>query len=104
MAQVVIDNPILNSPFSEPTRHFKFDDQGITNEVADGRRSSGYVIPIAQPKKRGKQLPFETEWTSDRYKESADTGSWEQKLAQSLEEMPEVSGYVKNQSLGFTIP
>jgi type III restriction enzyme len=34
----------------------------------------------------------------------ADTGSWEQKLAQALEEMPEVVRYVKNQSLGFTIP
>ena len=34
----------------------------------------------------------------------ADTGSWEQKLAQSLEDMPEVLRYVKNQSLGFTIP
>jgi type III restriction enzyme len=34
----------------------------------------------------------------------ADTGSWEQKMAQALEEMPEVARYVKNQSLGFTIP
>ncbi len=34
----------------------------------------------------------------------ADTGSWEQKLAQALEEMPEVVRYVKNHNLGFTIP
>jgi type III restriction enzyme len=34
----------------------------------------------------------------------ADTGSWEQKLAQSLEEMPEIDCYVKNQGLNFTIP
>jgi type III restriction enzyme len=34
----------------------------------------------------------------------ADTGSWEQKLAQVLEEMPEVTRYVKNQGLNFTIP
>ena len=34
----------------------------------------------------------------------ADTGSWEQKLAQSLEEMDEVLCYVKNQNLGFHIP
>ena len=34
----------------------------------------------------------------------ADTGSWEQKLAASLEDMPEVIRYVKNASLGFTIP
>ncbi len=34
----------------------------------------------------------------------ADTGSWEQKMAQTLEEMDEVVAYVKNQGLGFTIP
>jgi type III restriction enzyme len=34
----------------------------------------------------------------------ADTGSWEQKMAQVLEEMPEVVRSVKNQSLGFAIP
>ncbi|RME44767.1 MAG: hypothetical protein D6796_11355 [Caldilineae bacterium] len=34
----------------------------------------------------------------------ADTGSWEQKMAQALEEMPEVRRYVKNHNLGFTIP
>ena len=34
----------------------------------------------------------------------ADTGSWEQKLAQTLEDMEEVVCYVKNQGLGFTIP
>jgi len=34
----------------------------------------------------------------------ADTKSWEQKLAQTLEEMPEVVAYAKNQNLGFAIP
>jgi len=34
----------------------------------------------------------------------ADTGSWEQKLAQTLEDMEEVRRYVKNHNLGFTIP
>jgi type III restriction enzyme len=34
----------------------------------------------------------------------ADTESWEQKMAQALEEMDEVVCYVKNQNLGFTIP
>ncbi|HNR47052.1 MAG TPA: hypothetical protein PKO03_08275, partial [Anaerolineaceae bacterium] len=34
----------------------------------------------------------------------ADTGAWEQKVAQTLEEMPEVICYVKNQGLGFYIP
>jgi type III restriction enzyme len=34
----------------------------------------------------------------------ADTGSWEQKVADALEEMDEVVCYVKNQGLTFTIP
>ena len=28
MRQVVIENPIINSPFNEPTRHFRFTDEG----------------------------------------------------------------------------
>jgi len=34
----------------------------------------------------------------------ADTESWEQKMAQTLEDMDEVASYVKNHNLGFTIP
>lgn len=34
----------------------------------------------------------------------ADTGSWEQKMAQALEEMDEVVAYVKNHNVGFAIP
>jgi type III restriction enzyme len=70
MAQAVIDNPILNFPFDEPTRHFRFDDQGITDEVVERRRISSYFTPIAQPKKKGRQLQFETEWTQDRLEEN----------------------------------
>lgn len=44
MPQVVIENPIINSPFREPTRHFRFDDDGITDQVVDGRRRSYYVV------------------------------------------------------------
>ena len=64
---VVIENPILNSPFAEPTRHFRFSDDGITDEVADGRRESGYFLPIASPRKKSGQMKFETEWTQDRF-------------------------------------
>ncbi len=63
----VIANPILNPPFSEPERHFKFNDEGITDQIADGRRESGYFLPIASPRKKGGQLKFETEWTQDRF-------------------------------------
>lgn len=62
----LIDNPILNSPFREPARHFKFDDEGITNEILNGRRPSSHFVPIPRAKKKGKQLQFDTEWTKDR--------------------------------------
>ncbi len=70
--QVVIENPILNSPFQEPTRHFRFSDEGITNDIVEARRVSSYFIPIAKPKKKGKaaQLAFDTEWTKDRIEEN----------------------------------
>ena len=70
--QVVIANPIINSPFDEPQRHFRFDDDGITDDVVDMRRSSSYFVPIAKPKTKGKakQLAFDTEWTQDRIEEN----------------------------------
>jgi type III restriction enzyme len=68
---VVIENPVINSPFEEPCRHFKFDDEGITNEIVPKRRVSAYFIPIAQPRKRSRdQLVFDTEWTKDRLEEN----------------------------------
>jgi type III restriction enzyme len=68
--QVVIENPVINSPFAEPQRHFRFSDEGITSEIVSQRRTSSYFIPIAAPRKKGKQLQFETEWTQDRIEEN----------------------------------
>ena len=68
--QTVIENPILNGPFGEPTRHFRFGEDGITDEVVEGRRPSSYFVPIPKAKKKGGQLQFETEWTADRIEES----------------------------------
>ncbi len=71
MADRVIDNPIINSPYVEPRRHFVFDEDGITDQVADTRRRSSYFVPIPKPKKqKAKQLEISTEWTRDRIKEN----------------------------------
>ena len=43
----LIADPILNSPFVEPARHFKFDDGGITNEILTGPRPSSHFVPSA---------------------------------------------------------
>lgn len=53
MSPVIIENPILNSPYREPTRHFRFDaNNEITSTIDDGRRDSSYFLPIASPKKK----------------------------------------------------
>ncbi len=44
-AQVVIGNPILNSPFEEPTRHFRFSDDAITDKIVESGRVSSYFMP-----------------------------------------------------------
>ena len=81
MSDRVIENPVLNSPYVEPGRHFRFDDEGITNEVVGGRRSSSYFVPIPPPKKRGKQLLFETEWTKDRIEENGTVNRIRERVA-----------------------
>lgn len=70
MPPTLIENPVINSPFAEPEQHFRFTDEGITNEIVADRRSSSYFVPIARPKKQGKQLVLDTEWTQDRIEEN----------------------------------
>jgi type III restriction enzyme len=71
MNDAVIENPIINTPFEEPTHHFKFSDEGITNEIVDKRRVSSYFVPIPKSRKRSKaQLALNTEWTEDRIQEN----------------------------------
>ncbi len=82
MPQVVIENPVINSPFLEPARHFRFGKEGITNDVVEGRRSSSYFVPIAKPKKKGGQTSlFETEWTKERVKENEDINKIRQRVS-----------------------
>lgn len=70
--QVLIENPVLNSPFDAPGKQWKFDDDGITDQTVDARRPSSYFIPIAPPRKRGggSQTSLDVGWTQDRVKEN----------------------------------
>jgi type III restriction enzyme len=70
MSDALIENPILNSPFGEPERHWQFSDTGITNVVVESRRPSSYFMPIPASKVRGRQLQLETQWTRDRIEEN----------------------------------
>lgn len=63
---------LINSPFSEPVRHFKFTEDGITDEIVEGRRQSGYFIPVPAPKgqRRGQVDMLAESYTIDRFQPS----------------------------------
>jgi type III restriction enzyme len=69
MADRVIENPIINSPYHPPVRHFAFDNDGITDRIVEGRRASSYFVPVPRPRKRGAQQQLEfAELTADQIK------------------------------------
>ena len=49
-------NPIINSPYLEPNRHFKADERGLTDEILELRRPSSYYIPVPRAKTKERQL------------------------------------------------
>ncbi len=50
------NNPILNSPYLEPSRHFKAGERGLTDEVLEFRRPSNFYIPVPRAKTKQGQL------------------------------------------------
>jgi type III restriction enzyme len=49
---VSLDNPILNSPFRKPDRHWELDAKGMpTGNAVEGRRDSAYIMPIPQSRR-----------------------------------------------------
>ena len=66
VADRVISNPIINSAYHAPARHFAFDNDGITDRIVDSRRPSSYFVPVPRPRKRGTQQLEFAELTADR--------------------------------------
>jgi len=71
VADRVISNPIINSPYHPPAKYFAFDNEGITDRIVEGRRPSSYFVPVPRPRKRGaqQQLDF-PELTADQIKQN----------------------------------
>jgi type III restriction enzyme len=54
------EQPVLNSPYEYPARHWELDDEGQpTQRIIGQRRSAKFITPIPRPRKRktvGQQL------------------------------------------------
>ncbi len=44
MAQSKIDRLIINSPYEEPQRHWRYDRERRLFDLVEGRRPAGYVV------------------------------------------------------------
>jgi hypothetical protein len=84
MADALIDNPILNAPFVEPTRYFKFSDEGDHQRHCRRPTLEFLLHPHRTPKKKGKQLAFDTEWTQDRIEENVTGEKKKEKAAKVM--------------------
>ncbi|HEY5434871.1 MAG TPA: DEAD/DEAH box helicase family protein, partial [Candidatus Limnocylindrales bacterium] len=56
MPPTTIENPVINSPFVEPAKHFKVVDGLVSGEIEPRRRASEFFVPVAKPKKASAQL------------------------------------------------
>src|SRR5207247_9669185 len=81
MPDVVIQNPVINSPFTVPARHFEFGDRGITGVISEGRRQSSYFVPIPHGRRQTAQLSLEAAWTKDRLRENELVNRMREKVA-----------------------
>src|SRR2546425_3799948 len=53
MGTQFFDQPILNSPYAYPGRHWELDADGQpTNQITESRRRSAFITPVPKPKKR----------------------------------------------------
>ena len=53
MSNPFFDQPILNSPYKYPSRHWELDDSGQpTEKVIDNRRKADFITPIPRPRRQ----------------------------------------------------
>jgi type III restriction enzyme len=53
MSDAFFKQPILNSPYDYPSRHWELDDKGQpTQEISPSRRGSSFISPIPKPRRR----------------------------------------------------
>jgi type III restriction enzyme len=67
MTTADLSNPILNSPFGAPERHFELGPNGPTGEIREGRRPSESYVPVPPSQKgKGDQQTLDFDVTGNR--------------------------------------
>jgi type III restriction enzyme len=58
-ASPFFEQPILNSPYAEPTRHHPLDSEGqpLNEPPREGRRKSELITPVPKPRKKKRRSP-----------------------------------------------
>ena len=66
MTDQFFTQPILNSPYEHPKRHWELDDTGQpTQKIVEARRTAKFITPIPRHKKRKKGKPEQTDMVLD---------------------------------------
>ena len=70
MGERFFNDPILNSPYEPPSRHWELVDGIPTQQELEGRRESRLITPIPRPRKRGgkaeqRELELDAQGISD---------------------------------------
>jgi type III restriction enzyme len=72
LAEADLSNPILNSPFDPPERHFELGERGPTGEIKEGRRPSESFVPVPKPSKgSGEQQALDFDATGERLEQNS---------------------------------
>ena len=69
MENPFFDHPILNSPYSYPSRHWELDAEGQpTQKTIESRRGAEFITPIPKPRQRGRARSSQTSMVFDEGK------------------------------------
>ena len=72
MSTAELDNPVINSPYDPPDRHFEIGAHGPTGQVLPGRRPSESFIPIPPSrKKKADQEELDFDVTRERREQNS---------------------------------
>ncbi|MBU1864764.1 MAG: DEAD/DEAH box helicase family protein [Candidatus Omnitrophica bacterium] len=80
-----MNNPILNSPYTQPKQHFGADERGLTDEILAFRRPSSFYIPFPRAKtlqKRAEQNVAEGAYGTELQKENEFINKVRDKIAE----------------------